>query len=292
MLYSPFMYRLMHILPVSTGSAIGAWLGGMVGPRRMAVRSERARRNLALLRPDLSEGDVAALLHERWRNVGRFAAELPSMGRLLANGHFSIEDHDAYRAIVDGPGAIIFVSLHIGHWDVIAAHLKTQMDRPSIGVQQPPENPRHAKMLEKARAAYATDALPPGEGAARRILRHLAKEDRALAYMLLDERRDRQVSFPTFGRPLGPQGNVSIALRMAKASGARIMPLYLVRTGSTHFTLKWHQPFDPADMDQAAIFAALDDFLGDAALAHLDQWLGLQDIDLTEPGHAPAPTRM
>ncbi|MFD2428290.1 hypothetical protein ACFSUK_08960 [Sphingobium scionense] len=49
---------------------MGAWLGGMVGPRRMAVRSERARRNLALLRPDLSEGDAAALLHQRWRNVG------------------------------------------------------------------------------------------------------------------------------------------------------------------------------------------------------------------------------
>lgn len=292
MLYSPLMYALMRLLPVGAGSAIGAWLGGMVGPRRMAVRSERARRNLAQLRPELSARDSANLLHTRWRNIGRFAAELPSMDRLLAGGHVSIENHDAYRAIVDGPGAIIFVTLHIGHWDVIAAHLKTQMDRPSIGVQQPPENPRHAKLLEKARAAYATDALPPGEGAARRILRHLAKEDRALAYMLLDERRDRQVTFPTFGRPLGPQGNASIALRMAKASGARIMPLYLVRTGGTHFTLKWHQPFDPAEMDQAAIFAALDQFLGAAARAHLDQWLGLQDIDLTEPGHAVAPSQM
>ena len=276
------MYMLMRALPVSAGSAIGAMLGGLVGPRKMAVRSARARRNLARLCPDMPPAEQDNVLKRRWRNIGRFAAELPSMNRLLERGHFTIENQQAYRAIVDGPGAIIFVSLHIGHWDLIAAHLKTQMDRPSIGVQQPPENPAHAKLLNKARESYASDALPPGDSAARRILRHLAKVDRALAYMLLDERRDRQVTFPTFGRPLGPQGNISIALRMARASGARILPFYLPRHNGTHFTLKWHPPLDPALLDDAAMFAALDDFLGKAAIAHVDQWLALQDMDLAE----------
>lgn len=282
MFYNSAMYVLMRLLPVSAGSALGGWLGSRVAPRQMPVRAARAARNLDLLRPDLTLDQKRAILRQRWNNMGRFAAEMPSMDRLLTDRHFTIEDEAGYHQATSGPQPIIFVSLHIAHWDLIAYHRKTQLDRPIIGVHQLPDNPQQARMLSKARALYVDDALEKGENAARRILRHLTKVDRAQAYILLDERIDRQVSFPTLGRPIGPQGNVSIALRLAKASRAQIMPIYLIRSGGSHFTLKWHPPLDPIALGEAATFAALDDYLGRAALAHLDQWLALQDIDLAD----------
>ncbi|EQB30307.1 lysophospholipid acyltransferase family protein [Sphingobium ummariense] len=287
MFYNSLSYSLMRRLPVSAGSAFGGWMAGKLAPRQMPLRSARAARNLAILRPDLDDAQARAMLDRRWRNMGRFIAELPSMDRLLGPDHLAIEDHAAYRAVVDGDGRLIVVSLHIGHWDLIAAHLKLQIERPLIGVHQLPDDPAQARMLAKARSSYLEEAQSAGEGAARKILRHLGRHDRGFAYILLDERLDRQVAFPTFGRPLEPRGNVSIALRLARASKARILPVYLAREDGPRFTLRWHAPLDPAEMSQQAMFAALDAWFGRAALDHLDQWLALQDMDLAQ-GDAPA----
>jgi Kdo2-lipid IVA lauroyltransferase/acyltransferase len=122
-----------------------------------------------------------------------------------------------------------------------------------------------------------------GDGAARGVLKHLTQKDRATLYILADERRDRQVWFPTFGRALEPSGNLSIALRLARKVGAQFLPFYLVRTSGPHFALHWHPPLDPRTMSDAEIVAVLDRFLGQACIDHADQWLALHDMDLTQP---------
>ncbi len=124
--------------------------------------------------------------------------------------------------------------------------------------------------------------------AARRILKHLASDPRASLFILLDERRDRQVCFPRFGRDLPPSGNLSVALRLGRKVNARFLPFYLARTDGPHFRLHWHPPLDPLSMSDAAIFTAVDAYLGAASIAHADQWLALHDMDLTAPDHAPA----
>ncbi len=102
-----------------------------------------------------------------------------------------------------------------------------------------------------------------------------------MLYILVDERRDRQVSFPRFGRDLAPSGNLSIALRLARRSNARFLPFYLMRENGVRFRLCWHEPLDPAIMEEDALLDAMDAFLGDACIAHADQWLALHDMDLT-----------
>jgi KDO2-lipid IV(A) lauroyltransferase len=214
-------------------------------------------------------------------------AELANIDRLVNDAHVTVIDKADYQAVLDGPGPMIAFTAHLGNWDLLAAHIKWSTDRPGLGVYEAPDDPKTAAQLKKARSSYMGEAIG-GEGAARGVLKHLTQKDRATLYILADERRDRQVWFPTFGRPLEPSGNLSIALRLARKVGATFLPFYLIRTSGPHFELHWRPPLDPATMSDAEIIAALDDFLGKACVTHADQWLALHDMDLAQPGHLPS----
>ncbi len=282
MLSSPFLFALLRFLPAALASWIGGWLSAHVARSRMKLRDARARANLAILRPDLSTAEREAILTRRWFNIGRTMGELANIDRLVNERHVTVEDRAGYQAVLDGPGPMISLTVHTGNWDLLAAHIKASTDRPGLGIYEPPENPAQAALLKRARQSYMGEAIG-GEGAARGVLKHLTQKDRATLYILLDERRDGQVWFPTFGRDLAPSGNLSVALRLARKVGATFLPFYLARTSGPHFVLRWHAPLDPREMDDAEIVRQLDAFLGPACIAHADQWLALHDMDLTQP---------
>lgn len=284
MLSNPFLFAMMRHLPAGAASWLGGWLSANVARRNMKLRDQRARANLAILRPDLPEAEREAMLTRRWVNIGRTMAELANIDRLVNDAHVRVIDRPGYQEVLDGPGPMIAFTCHLGNWDLLAAHIKWSTDRPGLGVYEDPEDPKIAAQLKKARSSYMGEAIG-GEGAARGVLKHLTQKDRATLYILADERRDRQVWFPTFGRPLEPSGNLSIALRLARKVGAKFLPFYLVRTDGPHFDLHWRPPLDPRDMSDAEIVAALDAYLGAACIAHADEWLALHDMDLTAPGH-------
>ncbi len=286
MLSNPFLFWMLRWLPADLASWLGGWLSVHVARSRMKLRDARARANLAILRPELSQPEREAMLTRRWINVGRTLAELANIDRLVNDAHVRVIDKAGYDAVLDGPGPMIAFTCHLGNWDLLAAHIKWSTDRPGLGVYEDPEDPRIAAQLKKARSSYMGEAIG-GEGAARGVLKHLTQKDRATLYILADERRERQVWFPTFGRPLPPSGNLSIALRLARKVGARILPFYLLRTQGPHFDLHWHPPLDPGALSDEAIVAALDAYLGRACIAHADQWLALHDMDLTAEGHRP-----
>ncbi|MDI1295070.1 MAG: lauroyl acyltransferase [bacterium] len=280
MLSSPFLFWLLRHLPAAWSSWIGGWLSANVARPRMQLRDARARANLAILRPHLSEAEREAILTRRWFNIGRTMGELANIDRLVNDRHVIVEDKAGYQAVLDGPGPMISLTVHTGNWDLLAAHIKASTDRPGLGIYDPPDNPAQAALLKRARQSYMGEAIS-GEGAARGVLRHLTQKDRATLYILLDERRDQQVWFPTFGRDLAPSGNLSVALRLGRKVGARFLPFYLARTEGPYFQLRWHPPLDPRAMDDVEIMRQLDAFLGPACIAHADQWLALHDMDLT-----------
>lgn len=282
MLSNPFLFALLRLLPASIASWIGGWLSANVARRTMPLRDARARANLAILRPDLNEGEREKILTRRWFNIGRTLAELANIDRLVNDAHVHVMNKAGYQAVLDGPRPMISLTVHTGNWDLLAAHIKASTDRPGLGIYDPPENPAQAALLKRARQSYMGEAIS-GEGAARGVLKHLTQKDRATLYILVDERRDLQVWFPTFGRALEPSGNLSVALRLARKADARCLPFYLARTQGPHFDLHWHPPLDPREMDDAAIMRTLDVFLGQACLDHADQWLALHDMDLTRP---------
>lgn len=286
MLSNPFLFALLRLLPASIASWLGGWLSVTFARPRMKLRDARARANLAILRPDLPQAEREAMLTRRWFNIGRTLGELANIDRLVNERHVNVIDRAGYQAVLDGPGPMISLTVHTGNWDLLAAHIKASTDRPGLGIYDPPDNPGQAALLKKARQSYMGEAIS-GEGAARGVFKHLTQKDRATLYILVDERREFQVWFPTFGRDLAPSGNLSVALRLARKVGAKFLPFYLARTDGPHFDLHWNPPLDPRIDSDADIVATLDRFLGKACIDHADQWLALHDMDLTLPGHMP-----
>ncbi|MBH1991794.1 MAG: lauroyl acyltransferase [Sphingomonadaceae bacterium] len=286
MLSNTFLFALMRLLPATLASWIGGWLSAHVARPRMKLRDARARANLALLAPERTEAEREAILTRRWVNLGRTMAELANVDRLVNDAHVEVEDAPGYQAVLDGPRPLMALSLHIGNWDLLAAHSKAATDRPGLGVYAPPADAKTAAQLRKARESYMGEAIT-GKGALLRILQHLTGHPRASLFILLDERRDLQVFFPSFGRDLPVSGNMAIALRLARKAKARFLPLYLARTQGPHFRLHWHAPLDPLEMSDEAIVAAVDAYLGAASIQHADQWLALHDMDLSQQGHGP-----
>ena len=282
MLSNPFLFTLLRLLPASIASWLGGWLSAKVARRTMKLRDQRARNNLAILRPDLDDPTRETMLTHRWVNLGRTMAELTNIDRLIENNHITVEDAEGYDAVLAGPGPMIALAVHVGNWDLLAAHIKASTDRPGLGVYDPPQDPGQAAMLKRARTSYMGEAIT-GDGAARGILKHLTTKDRATLYILLDERRDRQVWFPRFGRDLPPSGNLSVALRLGRKVGAKFLPFYMIRTTGPNFRVHWHQPLDPAQLNDEQIMDQVDAFLGKACIDHADQWLALHDMDLTAP---------
>lgn len=279
MLSNPFLFTLLRLLPAALASWLGGWLSVNVARRQMKLRDQRARNNLAILRPDLDEATREAMLTRRWFNLGRTMAELTNIDRLIDNNHVTVEDAEGYRQVLDGPGPMIALAVHLGNWDLLAAHIKASTDRPGLGVYAPPESPEQAAMLKRARSSYMGEAIT-GDGAARGILKHLTTKDRATLYILLDERREKQVWFPRFGRDLEPSGNFSVALRLARKVGATFLPFTMIRTQGPNFRVHWHAPLDPAMLSDDQIMDQVDAFLGEACIRHADQWLALHDMDL------------
>ena len=83
MLSNPFLFWMLRWLPAGLASWLGGWLSVHVARRRMKLRDARARANLAILRPDLSQPEREAMLTRRWINVGRTLAELANIDRLV-----------------------------------------------------------------------------------------------------------------------------------------------------------------------------------------------------------------
>src|SRR5687767_281053 len=63
------LYGALRLLPMDWASGIGGWLGRLLGPRLGITR--RARRNLRLVMPELSEAEIERIVGEMWDNLGR-----------------------------------------------------------------------------------------------------------------------------------------------------------------------------------------------------------------------------
>src|SRR3546814_1063722 len=92
MLSNPFLFTLLRILPASLASWLGGWLSANIARKSMKLRDERARRNLAILRPELDDATREAMLTRRWFNLGRTMAELTNIDRLIDDDHVTVEE--------------------------------------------------------------------------------------------------------------------------------------------------------------------------------------------------------
>ena len=273
----------LRLFSPETCSAIGAWLGGRIAPRKMPVRSERARRNLKLLRPDLDDpAAIENILHRRWENMGRFMTEFPVIDQLCRQGPIRVEGRERLDAAVVTGRPIIFIGLHIGNWELLAAQILQIKETEPLGIYEPPPNRFQERLLARARYGARNPALPPDGSTTRRIYRHLVSGRGRSLLIFVDEMRDRQIAVPAFGRDLPEEGNLWTAVRLAWAAKALLLPVSMRRLEGTTFAFEIGDLVDIARESQGSAqkMAAerVNEQLENIVRSNVDQWLPLHDL--------------
>jgi KDO2-lipid IV(A) lauroyltransferase len=120
----------------------------------------------------------------------------------------------------------------------------------------------------------------------RAIVRELRERGRMLIY--IDEFVRDRVNAPAFGRPLKPEGNIAYVVRLAKITGAAIVPAYCIRLNDTaRFKVTFLPPVTLADSGDAtadlmANIATLNSIIEPIIRAHLNQWYFALDFEFNK----------
>src|SRR5439155_6649930 len=136
---------------------------------------------------------------------------------------------------------VIVMGLHLANWEIIGPTLIGMGLHDARGFYQPPSSRFDHKLALAARERYGGFGLRAGVGAARAALRLLA-EERGVFLIYADDERSGRVSAPLFGRPAPPRANLPTIVRLAWASGAAVIPVYVERIKGARFCVNFLAP--------------------------------------------------
>ncbi|HQT78448.1 MAG TPA: lysophospholipid acyltransferase family protein [Rhodopila sp.] len=290
----------MRALPTPACSALGAWFGIRLGQRGHPAADARARALLRRLRPDLATDPVALedSIQTLWRHVGRTYAEFAAIERIAEEGRTIVNGSDHLNNAYADDRPLILCFFHLGNWEVlgqqIARHPLINQGRPFSALVMPPANRAHALIAARRRASLPVNLIPMGRNVWHTVAETLRKP-RGIVWLAGDEVVNGQVSAPHFGRPPRTDGNLGKMVRLAAATGARILPIYNERIGPSRFCSHILPILDmprgrltPADI-QAEVMR-IDALFEPIVRRLITQWyMAIEFGGDTEPARSPAP---
>ena len=267
---------VLRRLPMDLSSAFGGKSGSIRGPRVYKGADANARQNLARLRPDIPADKREVMLGERWRCVGRTMAEFSICDRLLARGRVELEGAEHLLAARAEGRGVILAALHLGNWEVFAIVHRLGAWISTFYQPRPTRGREHISQASRRRLGYRM--LTPGPAGVRGALRTLAEGKTVVIFV--DEEVEGVVRGPLFGRPAHRHSNLVYAAKLARRSGAAVLPAYILRTRGARFVVHigpearlTSTDENPLGDDVAQINAAIEPIV----LAHPDQWFHLHE---------------
>jgi Kdo2-lipid IVA lauroyltransferase/acyltransferase len=223
-------WAVLRALPLDSALKVGAAVGSLAAAvdrrnRRIALR------NLEIAFPDRDLAERQRILHGAYRNFGRMAAEWV---HFFEFNRANIESYVTYEAcehrdealrISAGRGILVLTG-HFGNFELLSlAH--AIYGTPTAIIQRPNRNPIIDAAVTARRVRFGN--LPvPRKGAGREIMRLLRDNWWVAIPLDLDTRRGIFVDL--FSKPAAT--NEALA-RIAMASGAPVLPAFIVREGAS-----------------------------------------------------------
>lgn len=269
------LHHVMRRLPISLVSNLGARLAWLkirfIDPKVARKARDNVRRHF----PTMPAAEVEGLVWRFVDNVGRLMAEFSIVHRFAASGRLEFVGAEASRAQV-GKMPTIALCLHLGNWEVLASAMQT-IGVPIASISEVPENAAHRDIADATRSGFDVKVLPPDRSGALGAL-SILKGNGVLA-LFPDEKRGDTMMAPLFGRPPHARGNLALAAKLARRTGAQLVVVYCERLEGVRFRLHFEGPFhmDARGSDPLADVAFLNSRIEPAILRHLDQWYYLDD---------------
>ena len=263
-------FHLLRLFSPTTASALGAiHYGSIRGFYR--ARNGRIAANLARIRPDLDRNAVERM---NWRSKGRVMAEFSTLQATAASGRLTIENgQNLLDAGFQGP--VVVLAMHLGNWELMPAVFR-QMKVPAASFYMPPESRTEHRIARQVRESFGLELLAPGVKGVRPAMRRLAQPD-GVVMIFGDEGFGGRIMAPFFDRPPHLSGNLAVAVRLARHSGARIVPCYVLREGGSRFVCRWLPAIElDATDDPGAALAGdvtrLNGVIEPIIRRHISQW--------------------
>ena len=270
------IFHALALLPTDWVSNIGSH-----GIRRN-VRLNRpeiianARANLARHRPGATPEQLDAWIEEFLDGVGRIMAEFSVIHRFHREGRLAIEGLDAFRVLA-GREPLIAIGLHTGNWETFGPVFQ-QAGIPLTSFYQPPDDLLEREVAVKTRRRFGVDLLRPDASGVREAMRRLRAN--RVVMIFPDEARDGRTMGPLFGREPHEAGNLSIAARLSRHTGARFVICHSERLAGARFRLRFGAPFalpERARPDRLADVAFLNAEVEPIVAANIPRWYFLDD---------------
>jgi KDO2-lipid IV(A) lauroyltransferase len=263
------VFALFRALGPVRASNLGGRAARLVGP--LLPVSRVAGRNLAIAFPDRDAAWRSATIRDAWENLGRVMAEyphLPDLKRSASGPGWEIAGEAVLREIAARGGPAIFVSGHIGNWELLpplVGHFGMAMS----SVYRAPGNPLIDAIIlrfrEAALAPLDAPFFPKGAEGARAILAHLRRG--GFLGMLVDQKMNDGIAARLFGeRAMTAPALAQLALRYR----CPVVPGRTMRIGPARYRFEVEPPLAlPDSGDRAADIAALTQAVNDT----LERWI-------------------
>jgi KDO2-lipid IV(A) lauroyltransferase len=276
------LHQGMRALPTRAASALGGRLARFSGPRTCPVAQRRAAELIRALRPDLATDPaaLAAALSSLWSCIGRTHGEFAAEHRLWREGRIAVEGAEHLA----GDGPLVVAGVHLGNWELLPIAL-AHLGRRVIDVYQPQPNrfvnriAMRSRLLSADAAGLATGRagpdlfrlVAPSPTAGAELVRAV-KAGWTMMMYVDEEVVAGRCHAPSFGGSPAGDGNLARAVRIARLTGARIVPAHVERLPDARFVVR----FGPAveGKGEEAV-AALDAALSAVVRRHLCQWFML-----------------
>lgn len=234
-----------------------------------------ARRNLALLRPELPEAEREAIAQRFLLHLALLVGETGSIERQFARGRVEMRGHEAGLA-AHRQGPLVVLALHTGNWELLGAAVR-ELGVPLSSFHDEAESLGTTRVLTALRRRLGVRLLEPSIVGLRQALRDL-KEGRVVA-VFADEARGGRLMAPFFGRPPHTRGNLAVVVRLARQSGAPILVSQVLRQPGGGFRVLFHPPrhLTAPEADVLADVVELNGWIEPIIRENLDQWFFLDD---------------
>lgn len=227
---------LLGLLPIEATSAFGGWFLRTFGP--LTRQQHIIRTNLSIAFPDKDEAWIRTAVRGVWDNVGRSFIELPFGRRIIDDPkRIEIVGLDRLHRIRDSGGPAIFVSGHMGNWEVMAPTMLREGLDLMIGYRGA-NNPYVDQRIRDARARIGVQRFARKDAGNMRRLLTALNQGVSLA-LLTDQRTEEGQPTPFFGKLAHTTPG---AVRLALKKRVPLVPVSIQRLPGVRFRFVVHDP--------------------------------------------------
>ena len=268
---------LFRALGPVRASNLGGAVARAVGPLLPVTRI--ADINLRLALPELDAAGRRRVIRGAWENLGRTAGEFPHIASLRQDARegpgWEVVGEQTLLALKARGGAAIFMSGHIGNWEVLPAACAAY-GLPFSSMFRASANPAVDAIVVGLRRAAIGAPVPmfsKGAAGAKAAVGHL--RNGGYLGLLMDQKLNDGVQATLFGHPaMTAPAMAALALRFR----CPVIPGYVQRTGPARFRLVCEPPMVPPDTgdkqaDVLAMTQAMNDILERWIRARPESWL-------------------